>query len=87
MKMYVIYDKVKKESGNIQLYKNDKEALRATEYAYSQLEQNKNAIASPEDFKLMYIGEFNTESLDGQIVMPEIVLHTVDEMDENGILK
>ena len=66
MKLYTMYDRVKAEMGGIMMYKSNAEAIRAAEHMLT--EGLKNSPAKKEDFKVLYLGQIETDTVKGEIL-------------------
>ena len=66
MQLYTMYDKVKAEMGGIMMYKNHEEAMRAAEHMLT--EGLENSPAKKDDFKILYLGQVETDTVKGEIL-------------------
>lgn len=80
--IYAIYDLVKEECGQLNLYKNRQEALRAYDSAMTNLDNDINSPAVSSDYNLIFIGIIDDETMKSTIGDPETVIRSVGVSDE-----
>lgn len=79
--IYAIYDMVKEEMGQLNLYKNKGEAVRAYNHAMIGLDDNPQAPANSDDYRLYKIGLIDDETMRSTIGDPERVVVSVGDAE------
>lgn len=80
--IYAIYDLIKQECGQLNMYKNKNEALRSYNSAMQNLDNDKISPAVSSDYKLVFIGIIDDETMKSTIGDPEEVIINVGDENE-----